>query len=60
MEIYQVEISIDGVDKWIDLGLTKIEHGNPSKYIFEKLKRKYPDKDLLLLNYIHMGTEFGI
>lgn len=60
MELYQVEVKLNGNIVWLDMGLTKSEHRDPDKYIKEKLQKKYKWEDYSLISYNHIGTELKI
>lgn len=60
MELYQVEIKLNGTNMWIDIGLTKSEHKDPHKHIVDKLSKKYRWDKLELIQFIYVGPEIKI
>lgn len=56
-ELYQVEIKLNGVVKWVDVGLTKTQSKNADIEIKKKLESKYKWDKLEVIQYIYIGSE---
>lgn len=56
-EFYQVEIKLNGVVKWVDVGLTKPQSRNADIEIKKKLESKYKLDDLEIIQSIYVGSE---
>lgn len=56
-ELYQVEIKLNGVVKWVDVGLTKTQSKKAEEEIKKKLESKYKWDKLEVIQYIYVGSE---
>lgn len=56
-EFYQVEINLNGKNKWVDVGLTKTQSKRAEEEIKKKLESKYKWDKLEIIQSIYVGSE---